>query len=89
MVKRYAITMEESFRKSKPKVHVSPSRQRRANAPNTHDLRKNVDNNNLISNSTTAADVIFVQFDVSLLPDSSLSIKIKLKNRSIKAKPPF
>lgn len=49
MVKRYAITMEESFRKSKPKVHVSPSRQRRANAPNTHDLRKNVDNNNLRS----------------------------------------
>lgn len=40
-------------------------------------------------NSTTAADVIFVRFDVSLLPDSSLSIKIKLKNRSIKAKPPF
>lgn len=40
-------------------------------------------------NSTTAVDVIFVRFDVSLLPDSSLSIKIKLKNRSMKAKPPF
>lgn len=40
MVKRYAITMEDSLRKNKPKDHVSPSRQRRANAPNTHDLQK-------------------------------------------------
>lgn len=38
MVKRYAITMEESLRKSRPKDQVSPSRQRRTNAPDTHDL---------------------------------------------------
>lgn len=32
--------MEDSLRKNKPKDHVSPKRQSRANAPNTHDLRK-------------------------------------------------
>lgn len=41
MVNRYAITMEESLRKSRPKDQVSPSRQRRTNAPDTHDLWKN------------------------------------------------
>lgn len=41
MVKRYAITMEESSRKNRPKDQVSPSRQRRTNAPDTHDLGKN------------------------------------------------
>lgn len=39
MVKRYAMTMEESLRKRRPKVHVRPSRQRSAKAPNTHDLQ--------------------------------------------------
>lgn len=40
IVKRYAITMEDSLRKNKPKDHVSPNRKSRANAPNTHDLWK-------------------------------------------------
>lgn len=39
MLKRYAITTDDSLRKNKPKVHVRPSRQRRAKAPDTHDLR--------------------------------------------------
>ena len=46
MVKRYAITMDESLKKSKPKDHVSPKRQRRANAPNTHDLRRRNESEN-------------------------------------------
>lgn len=41
MVKRYAITMEESLRKNRPKDQVSPIRQRRTKAPDTHDLGKN------------------------------------------------
>ena len=38
MVKRYAITTDDSFRKNKPNDHVSPSRQSKANAPSTQDL---------------------------------------------------
>lgn len=41
--------MEESLKKSKPKDHVSPNRQRRANAPNTHDLRERKNSDNLTS----------------------------------------
>lgn len=39
MVKRYAITMEASFMKNRPKDHVRPSRQSSAKAPITQDLR--------------------------------------------------
>lgn len=40
MVKRYAITMDDSLMNNKPKDHVSPERQSKANAPKTHDLQK-------------------------------------------------
>lgn len=38
MVKRYAITIEASFMKKRPKDHVRPSRHSRAKAPMTQDL---------------------------------------------------
>lgn len=47
MVKRYAITTEDSLRKNRPKDHVRPRRQSRANAPNTHDLMKRGKNKHL------------------------------------------
>lgn len=40
MVKRYAMTTEESLMKNKPKDHVRPSRHSRAKAPITHDLKR-------------------------------------------------
>lgn len=39
MVKRYAITMDASFMKKRPKDHVRPSRHSRAKAPRTQDLK--------------------------------------------------
>lgn len=44
MVKRYAITMEASFIKKRPKDHVRPSRHSRAKAPMTHDLKNTYTN---------------------------------------------
>ena len=38
MVKRYAMTTDDSLMKNKPKDHVRPSRQSRAKAPRTQDL---------------------------------------------------
>ena len=53
MVKRYAITMEESLRKSRPKDQVSPSRQRRTNAPDTHDLQNTEDGDERVQRRTS------------------------------------
>lgn len=38
IVKRYAMTIEASLMKKRPKDHVRPSRHSRANAPMTQDL---------------------------------------------------
>lgn len=38
IVKRYAMTMEASLMKKRPKDHVRPSRHNRAKAPITQDL---------------------------------------------------
>jgi len=38
MVKRYAMTIEASLMKKRPKDHVRPSRHSRAKAPITQDL---------------------------------------------------
>lgn len=39
IVKRYAMTIEASLMKKRPKDHVRPSRHSRANAPMTQDLK--------------------------------------------------
>lgn len=39
MVKRYAMTIEASLMKKRPKDHVRPSRHSRAKAPMTQDLK--------------------------------------------------
>lgn len=39
MVKRYAMTIEASLMKKRPKDHVRPSRHSRAKAPITQDLK--------------------------------------------------
>ena len=39
MVKRYAMTIEASLMKKRPKDQVRPSRQSKANAPMTQDLK--------------------------------------------------
>lgn len=44
MVKRYAITIEASFMKKRPKAHVRPSRHSRAKAPMTQDLKDTTTN---------------------------------------------
>lgn len=44
IVKRYAITMEASFMKKRPKDHVRPSRHSRAKAPMTQDLKDTTTN---------------------------------------------
>lgn len=52
MVKRYAITMEASFMKKRPKDHVRPSRHSSAKAPMTQDL-KNTNTNTLMHEDTS------------------------------------
>lgn len=41
MVKRYAMTIEASLMKKRPKDHVRPSRNSKAKAPMTQDLKDN------------------------------------------------
>lgn len=53
MVKRYAMTTDDSLRKNRPNDHVSPSRQSSANAPNTQDLRRTSTNHSGWNDFTT------------------------------------
>lgn len=54
MVKRYAITMEASFIKKRPKDHVRPSRHRSAKAPMTQDLKTINTNTNTLMHEDTS-----------------------------------
>lgn len=45
IVKRYAISMEESFKKNNPKDQVRPSRHSNAKAPSTQDLYIAIEHN--------------------------------------------
>lgn len=60
MVKRYAITMEASFIKKRPKDHVRPSRHSRAKAPMTQDLR------NTNTNILTRAQIVGFAITINL-----------------------